>query len=91
MFGGNAALTEALAYAAAHGGGTIAVASQNGAPAPRSQTGADIAALGGFSGRESEVSASWLAERWPTGRSAGSSPTARAAACRTTGAPAARA
>ncbi len=63
MFGGNANIQEALAYAAANGGGTIAVSAQNGAAGAALQTGSDIAALGGFSGRESEVSASWLSTR----------------------------
>ena len=63
MFGGNANIEEALAYAEANGGGTIAVSAQNGAAGAALQTGADIAALGGFSGRESEVSASWLSTR----------------------------
>ncbi|MEZ0292960.1 MAG: ArnT family glycosyltransferase [Solirubrobacteraceae bacterium] len=63
MFGGNANIQEALTYAAANEGGTIAVSAQNGAAGAALQTGADIAALGGFSGRESEVSASWLSTR----------------------------
>jgi 4-amino-4-deoxy-L-arabinose transferase-like glycosyltransferase len=63
MFGGNADVEEALAYAQANGGGTLAVSAQNGAAGAALQTGADIAALGGFSGRESEVSASWLSTR----------------------------
>ena len=63
MFGGNADVKEALAYAQANGGGTLAVSAQNGAAGAALQTGADIAALGGFSGRESEVSASWLSTR----------------------------
>jgi hypothetical protein len=44
----------------AHGGGTIAVESQSGAGTVVSE-GADVAGIGGFSGRESQVSASWLA------------------------------
>ena len=63
MFGGNAALTAAIAYAKAHGGGTVAVSSQNGAAGAVLRSGADVAALGGFSGRESEVSVEWLAQR----------------------------
>ena len=63
-FGGDSgALTAALAYAKRHGGGTVAVSSQSGARRRRSSTsGADVVALGGFSGRESEVDAAWLAE-----------------------------
>jgi 4-amino-4-deoxy-L-arabinose transferase-like glycosyltransferase len=68
MFGGDdASVTEALEYANAHGGGTIAVSSQQGA-ATQVTAGKDVAALGGFSGRESEVSAQWLAEAVRTGK-----------------------
>ncbi len=57
MFGGDtAALTEALAYTRAHGGGTIAVSSQSGA-GTQVIDGAEVAAIGGFSGNESEVTA----------------------------------
>jgi 4-amino-4-deoxy-L-arabinose transferase-like glycosyltransferase len=62
-FGGNAAASDALAYVAANGGGTVFVSSQNGAAGAALQSGADVAALGGFSGRESEVSVEWLAQR----------------------------
>jgi 4-amino-4-deoxy-L-arabinose transferase-like glycosyltransferase len=68
MFGGDdASVTEALRYANAHGGGTIAVSSQQGAAA-QVMAGKDVAALGGFSGRESEVSARWLAGAVKTGK-----------------------
>jgi 4-amino-4-deoxy-L-arabinose transferase-like glycosyltransferase len=62
MFGSNANLTEALAYAQSHGGGTIGVSSQTAASAAIIQSGADVAGIGGFSGRESDVSAAWLAQ-----------------------------
>jgi 4-amino-4-deoxy-L-arabinose transferase-like glycosyltransferase len=68
MFGGNANLTEALAYAKVNGGGTIGVSSQQGASDAIIRSGADVAALGGFSGRESEVSAIWLAQAVKDGR-----------------------
>ncbi|HEX5927529.1 MAG TPA: glycosyltransferase family 39 protein [Baekduia sp.] len=68
MFGGNANLTEALAYAKANGGGTIGVSSQQGASDAIIRSGSDVAALGGFSGRESEVSATWLAQAVKDGR-----------------------
>jgi hypothetical protein len=68
MFGATTNLTEALAYAQSHGGGTIAVSSQQGAADTIIGSGADVAALGGFSGRESEVSASWLAQAVRDGR-----------------------
>jgi 4-amino-4-deoxy-L-arabinose transferase-like glycosyltransferase len=68
MFGGSTNLTEALAYAKAHGGGTIAVSSQTGASATIISSGADVAGIGGFSGRESAVSTSWLAQAVRDGR-----------------------
>ena len=56
MFGGdNQSLTAALAYAKAHGGGAVAVSSQSGA-GTQVIDGADVVAIGGFSGNESEVS-----------------------------------
>jgi 4-amino-4-deoxy-L-arabinose transferase-like glycosyltransferase len=68
-FGGNTqALTEALAYARRHGGGTLAVSSQSGAASQVIASGRDVAALGGFSGRESQVSVSWLADAVADGR-----------------------
>jgi 4-amino-4-deoxy-L-arabinose transferase-like glycosyltransferase len=64
MFGGNSAsLTTALAYIKANGGGTLAVSSQSTAAAAITDSGADIVGIGGFSGRESEVSVSWLADQ----------------------------
>ena len=63
MFGNNDSLTAAMAYVQANGGGTIAVSSQSSAAGAALQTGVDVAALGGFSGRESEVSVGWLADR----------------------------
>ena len=67
MFGGDSsALTEALAYTRAQGGGTIAVASQSGAGA-QVIDGAEVAAIGGFSGNESEVSVHWLADAVASG------------------------
>jgi hypothetical protein len=68
MFGGDADLTAALAYAKAHGGGTVAVDSQQGAARSIIASGADVAALGGFSGRESQVSVRWLAEAVASGK-----------------------
>ena len=62
MFGGDdSSLTAALAYAKANGGGTVAVSSQNGA-GMQVIDGANVAAIGGFSGNESQVSAQWLAD-----------------------------
>ncbi len=67
-FGGDSAsLTAAIAYARSHGGGTIGVESQSSAAAAILNSNANIAGLGGFSGRESSVSVSWLAEEVRSG------------------------
>jgi 4-amino-4-deoxy-L-arabinose transferase-like glycosyltransferase len=70
-------LLEAVRYAKAHGGGTVAVASQSEA-APLVIDGDDVAGIGGFSGRESETNAAWLAQevrgghiRWVLATSSG--------------------
>jgi hypothetical protein len=61
-FGGDTAtLQAAITYARAHGGGTIGVASQSSAAAAILSSDANVAGLGGFSGRESSVTAAWLA------------------------------
>ena len=68
-FGGNsAAVTAAVAYANAHGGGAVAVSSQQGASGSIIQSGADVVAIGGFSGRESQVSIAWCAEQVAAGK-----------------------
>jgi hypothetical protein len=68
-FGGDTStLTAALVYARANGGGTIAVSSQSGAAGSLITSGADIAAIGGFSGRESQVTTDWLAVAVEQGR-----------------------
>jgi 4-amino-4-deoxy-L-arabinose transferase-like glycosyltransferase len=68
-FGGdNAGVTQALAYVKQHGGGTIGVSSQSGAASAIIQSGAKVAGIGGFSGRESEVSTQWLADAVRSGR-----------------------
>ncbi len=54
-------LTQAVRYADAHGGGTVAVSSQSEA-ASLAIDGDRVAGIGGFSGRESETSAAWLAQ-----------------------------
>lgn len=61
MFGGGD-LTSALEYTASSGGGTLAVSGQQGASNAIIE-GYSVAGIGGFSGRESEVSAAWLADR----------------------------
>jgi hypothetical protein len=67
-FGGNSNLTQAIAYAKQHGGGTIGVSSQMSASSSIIAQDAKVAALGGFSGRESEVSVSWLAQAVESGQ-----------------------
>jgi 4-amino-4-deoxy-L-arabinose transferase-like glycosyltransferase len=68
-FGGDSSVAAALAYARAHGGGTVAVSSQNGA-AQEVSAGQGVVALGGFSGRETQVSLRWL-DQAPSGRGSG--------------------
>ena len=68
LFGGNTQqLTQALTYVKAHGGGTLGVGSQQGASSAVI-AGKDVAGIGGFSGRESEVTASWLAQAVSAGK-----------------------
>jgi len=68
-FGGDTAgLTQAVTYARQHGGGAIAVSSQSGAAASIISSGANVAGIGGFSGRESQVSTTWLADAVRSGR-----------------------
>ena len=69
MFGDDtSSLNAAVTYAKQHGGGTIAVSSQSGAAGSLITAGANVAAIGGFSGRESEVSVAWLADAVQDGR-----------------------
>ncbi len=68
-FGGGAgALTSVLSYVAKHGGGPIAVSSQSSAASAIISSNADVAGIGGFSGRESDVSVSWLAQEVSAGK-----------------------
>ncbi|HEY2603599.1 MAG TPA: glycosyltransferase family 39 protein [Thermoleophilaceae bacterium] len=61
-------ITAIESYVKAHGGGTIGVSSQSGAAASIISSDAHVAGLGGFSGRESEVSVKWLAQAVRDGR-----------------------
>ena len=61
-------LTQAENYVARHGGGTIGVSSQMSASGSIIGSGTRIAALGGFSGRESEVSVRWFRDAVGHGR-----------------------
>jgi len=58
----------AISYARAHGGGAIGVESQSSAAEAILSSGADVAGLGGFSGRESSVTAAWIAIEVRDGR-----------------------
>jgi 4-amino-4-deoxy-L-arabinose transferase-like glycosyltransferase len=64
----NAAVTAAVAYSKAHGGGAVAVSSQQGASGSIIRSGADVVAIGGFSGRESQVSIKWFAQQVAAGK-----------------------
>jgi hypothetical protein len=72
-FGGDSStITAAVRYARAHGGGTIGVASQGSAASAilssNANANANVAGLGGFSGRESSVSPTWIASEVRAGR-----------------------
>ncbi|MDP9345533.1 MAG: glycosyltransferase family 39 protein [Actinomycetota bacterium] len=67
-FGGGSDLTSMLSYVDSHGGGTIAVSSQSGASSAIIAGGARVAGIGGFSGRESDISPAWLAQAVKDGR-----------------------
>jgi 4-amino-4-deoxy-L-arabinose transferase-like glycosyltransferase len=65
--GNSRTIVQAVSYVERHGGGTIAVSSQSSAASAIIASGAKVAGIGGFSGRESDVSASWLAQRVSSG------------------------
>ncbi len=68
-FGGDTqSLTAAMRYAEEHGGGTIGVESQSSAAEAILSSDANVAGLGGFSGRESTVSLTWLAHEVLAGK-----------------------
>ncbi|MFN8122215.1 MAG: glycosyltransferase family 39 protein [Thermoleophilia bacterium] len=68
MFGGGTSeLSSALGYVDANGGGTLVVSSQSTA-ASAILDGDDVAGIGGFSGRESEVTTAWLSQAVASGR-----------------------
>ncbi|MDX6640082.1 MAG: hypothetical protein QOF12_1093, partial [Solirubrobacteraceae bacterium] len=48
--------------------GAVAVSSQTGAAGSLITSGADVVGIGGFSGRESQVSISWLADAVASGK-----------------------
>ncbi len=65
---GGSVSTSILSYVKQHGGGTIAVASQSNAASAIIEQDANVAGIGGFSGRESDVSVSWLAQEVRLGK-----------------------
>jgi hypothetical protein len=65
---GASVTSSVLAYVKQHGGGTIAVASQSNAASAILEQDASVAGIGGFSGRESDVSVSWLAQEVRSGK-----------------------
>ena len=67
-FGSEAGIEQVLSYVRSHGGGTIAVSSQSSAAQAIIRRNADVAGIGGFSGRESDVSVSWLAQEVSAGK-----------------------
>jgi hypothetical protein len=68
-FGGDSSsLTAAIRYVEQHGGGTIGIESQSTAAEAILSSNANVAGLGGFSGRESSVSTTWLAQELRSGR-----------------------
>ena len=62
------AISRSSDFEYAHGSGTIAVSSQQGAASQIISSGANVAGIGGFSGRESVVSVSWLANAVQSGQ-----------------------
>ncbi len=76
--GGEGSLTSVISYVSKHGGGPIAVSSQSTAASAIIASDASVSGIGGFSGRESDVSVSWLAGevaagkiRWVVGEATG--------------------
>jgi hypothetical protein len=57
-----------FSYISEHGGGTLAVSSQSTAASAIIEGHTNVAGIGGFSGRESDVSLSWLAQQVRTGK-----------------------
>jgi 4-amino-4-deoxy-L-arabinose transferase-like glycosyltransferase len=66
--GGSADLVAAAKYARAHGGGVVAVESQSTAASAILAGDQNVAGIGGFSGRESSVTAQWIAQMVKEGR-----------------------
>jgi 4-amino-4-deoxy-L-arabinose transferase-like glycosyltransferase len=78
--GNDRTISAAIVYAKVHGGGAVAVASQTSAASAIVSKDAEVVGIGGFSGRESDVSVAWLAGevsrgkiRWVLAEGTGSS------------------
>jgi 4-amino-4-deoxy-L-arabinose transferase-like glycosyltransferase len=67
-FGAEGSLTSVLSYISKHGGGTLAVSSQSTAASAIIHGDANVAGIGGFSGRESDPSIPWLAREVREGK-----------------------
>jgi 4-amino-4-deoxy-L-arabinose transferase-like glycosyltransferase len=65
---GASSLKEVESYVREHGGGTVAVSSQSTAASAILEGDLNVAGIGGFSGRESDVSVSWLAQEVSAGK-----------------------
>jgi 4-amino-4-deoxy-L-arabinose transferase-like glycosyltransferase len=65
---GGSVSSSVLTYVQQHGGGTIAVESQSSAASSIVEQDANVAGIGGFSGRESDVSVAWLAQEVRSGK-----------------------
>ena len=68
VFGSAASLTSVLSYIPTHGGGTLAVSSQSTAASAIIAGHTNVAGIGGFSGRESDPTVSWLAQEVRNGK-----------------------
>jgi 4-amino-4-deoxy-L-arabinose transferase-like glycosyltransferase len=66
-FAGGGSLNAVVSYIDAHGGGTIAVSSQGNAATAIIDEDANVAGIGGFSGRESDPSVSWFSQEVRSG------------------------
>ena len=67
-FGAGGVPSAVRSYVRAHGGGTIAVSSQSTAAEAIVTLHEDVAGIGGFSGRESDPSITWLSAEVASGR-----------------------
>ncbi len=66
--GGGRSLGSVVSYIDSHGGGTLAVSSQSDAASAIISGYTNVAGIGGFSGRESDVTANWLSQEVAAGK-----------------------